>query len=280
MSNYDVLIPDIWRRVVTEKVLAKAVFPQHIAVERYPFAEEVNYRIEKTLAAGPKKWKLGTPMPISEMTYEKRTATVVFYADGFEIPKPAVDRMRQYGLGLDLIRREMARKAEQAGLKMDQLISDQMYNDAGQGHDLTPGTDGWDVSWDAVKNSLAICIRKGEKANYAYDTMFVSPEAYEYLLRNMPNVEAWYAEAVRTGKIPMVAGLNVIKSNNMTNPDDVLICQSRNFGVILESYPLTTRGPKEYEDEGVWRGYLFFAVAIVIDRPDAVCLLTDVCTIT
>jgi len=159
---------------------------------------------------------------------------------------------------------------------MDQLISDQMYADAGQSYDLAPGTNSWKDGWTHVKSSLAACIRKGQVANYQYDTMFVSPEAYEYLLKQMPDVEAWFAEAIRTGKIPMISGLNVVISNNMTNKDDVLICQSRNFGVILESYPLTTRGPREYEDEGVWRGYLFFACAIVIDRPDGVCKLTDV----
>lgn len=275
MSQYDIMVPEVWRKRITEKLTAKAKITPLVPVERYPYAEEVHHFVEKTLAEGPKKWKLGTPFPISEIVYEKKTVTISFYADGWEIPKPAVDRIRQYGIGIDPIRREIDRKSYQAGLKVDKLISDQMVADAGNTIDLTPGTDSWKDGWDFIKGSLAQAIRMGRNKNSEYDALICSPDSFEYILKSMPNAEAWFAEAQRTGKVPVILGLNTLISNNMTTPTSALVCEKGIFGTVLESYPLTTIGPKEYEEEMIWRAFFYFALGPLMNVPDAICKILD-----
>jgi len=275
LSHYDIFMPEIWRKRVTDMLLAEAKITPITPVERYPFAESVHHFVETALAEGPQTWKLGTPFPISQVTYEKRRVDMTFYADGWEIPKPAVDRARKYGIGIDLIRREIDRKSAQAGLFVDKLISDAMVANAGNSFAL--GTaERWDDGWDYVKESLARAIMECRVDNVEPDTLIVSPEAFRWLIAKMPLAEAWGAEAIRTGKIPLIAGLKPLISNNLTTKDTAIVCKANNFGLILESYPFTQIGPKEYEEEMVWRAYFYFALGILINVPNAICTITTI----
>jgi len=272
MSHYDIMVPEVWRKIITEKAIASTVFAKHIPVERYPFATEVFDFREHKLANEPRIWKRGTAIPISITTYKKFTTKLELYANGIEIPADAVDRVRKYGVGVDLIRREIDIKSRGMGLYLDKKISDAMVDNAGN----TFTGSAWGTSWDNIRKDLARAIRECRVDNYEPTHLAVSPELYEDMIAQIPMAESWGAEVIREGRLPRVSGLDVIVSNNLTTATTAIVFVSNRFGVLYESYPLTVTDPKLIEELGVWRCFMYAGNGVSINVPNAICTITSI----
>lgn len=284
-SRYDYLIPEVWRKVIVEAAVESTIMAKHLPVEHYDLAEVVHYFEEVTIANTPSVWKLGTSYPISVGTYEKKDVTLEAYANGLEIPKPAMDRIIKYGIGLNILQNEIRRKGEGMGISLDKRISDAIVAAAAAAENTVPLTTGnfWDTAdeeWANVKASLALAKRMIKDDHYNADTLIISQGAEEVLLTHMPMVEAWGAQVAKEGKILRLAGLSVEVSDNLTTGNTAILFASNRFGRLYESYPLTTVGPKYYEEEFVYRAWMYYMNGVVIDTPNATCTITSAFTET
>ena len=111
--------------------------------------------------------------------------------------------------------------------------------------------------------------------------VIMSSEMYEYLTKFdfVRNNNYLQARVVETGRVPAIAGLNIVVDNAVdpNNTGQVVVLRRKDIGYMAESIPLTTVpvDGKTLANPMIDSRYFNFAMAEpVIDSPELICVIT------
>jgi len=201
--------------------------------------------------------------------------------------------IRPYGVTFDVTLMErrfsriqtVGRKIQRAVYKMrrfeDDVIFNAMLNATGintfDGSNWTDPTAGDPIAdLEHAKTLIADATEGGQATD-----VIMSPLMYERLTKFdvVRNNNYLQAQVVKTGVIPGLAGLNIIKDKAVDPNDDgvVLVIRRKDIGFMAESIPLTTVNVsgKNLGNPMIDNRYFNFAMAEpVIDSPEYICKIT------
>jgi len=276
MVHYDLMHPEVWRKIITEKFMAETKFLDTLPIEKYT-AKDIHYFVQKTLATTPEIFAWGGPIPFSMGTYEKKTATLELYGIGIEVSRLDIDMLP---FGWNTLRREIEQKSRGMALYLDKRISDAMV--AGANNSVSATGAQWTTAGN-IQPDVAEAIRQIEEDNLFPTTMVLSPRAHELMLNSLVTTAQTISPpgTIRNGRVETYLGITDIRvSNNLTSPDTVLIFAKNEYGFLAQAYPLQTEGPvyigERPGDPKVWRASMWAMDVPVIDQGDAICKITDV----
>jgi len=176
-----------------------------------------------------------------------------------------------------LLRREVENKVQGMNRYLDKnIIGAAMEDNAGNSVDASAAQ--WTTAGN-IQPDVSEAISLIEEDNYFPHTMVVSPRAHELLLNSLTTqAEVQVVPGVvRDGRVQSYLGLSLVVSNNLPTPNTVLIFAKNKFGVLFEAYPLTTIPPKEDPTNPlIYRAYFYACHGAAIDRPNAICKITNV----
>jgi len=274
MVIYDLMVPEVWRKIITKKYTAATRFLDTLPIEKYK-AKDVHYFVQKTLADVPEKFTWGAGVPYTLGTYEKKVVTLELYGYGIEVPKFDVDR---FPFQWNTVRREIEQKSAGMARYLDKRISDAMETNAG--NTFSASTKQWTTAAN-IQPQIAQAIRMLEEDNIPLEelVLVLSPRAHELMLNSLVTTAQTIAPpgTVRAGRVQEYLGITDVRvSNNLSTPDTVFIFQRNGYGWLAQAYPLTTEGPNYIEEYMVWRARMWTMDGVAIDQPDAICTIKDV----
>jgi len=274
MVLFDLMHPEVWRRVITEKFTAETKFLDTLPIEKYK-AKDIHYFVQKTLADTPEIFSWGGGVPYALGTYEKKTASLELYGIGVEVPRIDVDLLP---FGWNVLRREIEQKSAGMARYLDRRISDLIVAEAGNSISATAAQ--WTTAGN-IQPDVAEAIRLLEEDNIPIEDMcmVLSPRAHELMLNSLVTTAQTIAPPgqIQRGRVVEYLGITDIRvSNNLSTADTVLIFRKNGYGWLAQAYPLTTEGPNYVEEFMVWRARMYAMDKPVVDQPNAICKITDV----
>lgn len=201
--------------------------------------------------------------------------------------------IRPYGAYFDITLMErrwariatVGRKVNRAVFKMRRFEDDLIFNEIinATGINTFDGTDWTDTTNGDPLTDLEQAKRLIRDATEGMDPtdVIMSSAMYERLTKYdfVRNNNYLQQRVVETGKIPAIAGLNIVVDNSIDENDagQIGVLRRRDIGYIAESIPLTTK-PVKGDNLGnpmIDNRYFNFAMGEpVIDSPELICIVT------
>jgi len=272
---YGLLYPEVRRRIITEIAEPALVWRKLMPVERYDTKELKYYKVAE-LVEGVEQLAVegGAAYPVVTEVIEEATVTLKRFGiavalDDWDVRHANFAIMRR---NLEAATRAMARFEDK------EIISNAVQTATGiNGFDVpTTPEERWDTDTAKPRKHVGQAIYECRADNFEPDTMIMSPKVYWHLLRNIDLASDWGARAaLEMGAVPRYQGLQVIVSNNMKEPNNIIVCAKNKFGWLAEAIPI--RSDTEYiKRTKTHYIYIEMMNGAVIDNPTAICEIRGV----